>query len=167
VDLKSGDLHRCEAMLLSQAHALQAIFVNLSRQAVKQEYLKQWETYIRVALKAQSQFRAALETLANIKNPPTVFARQANIAHGPQHVNNGVASRPGEREILQDEQSGVDNELVPDGRASQATSRVNTALEAVGEIDRAQVGSRKGDIGAERLQGRDSGDAARATWSTA
>ncbi|MDQ3581321.1 MAG: hypothetical protein M3495_06785 [Pseudomonadota bacterium] len=25
---------------------------------------------------------------ATIKNPPAVFARQANIAHGPQQVNN-------------------------------------------------------------------------------
>jgi hypothetical protein len=29
-----------------------------------------------------------LETLATIKNPPVVFARQANIAQGPQQVNN-------------------------------------------------------------------------------
>ena len=42
------------------------------------------------ALKAQSQCRATLETLAAIKNPaPVAFVRQANIAHGPQQVNNG------------------------------------------------------------------------------
>jgi hypothetical protein len=28
--------------------------------------------------------------LATIKNPPVVFARQANIAQGPQQVNNGM-----------------------------------------------------------------------------
>ena len=33
---------------------------------------------------------ATLETLANIKNPPVVFARQVNIAQGPQQVNNGM-----------------------------------------------------------------------------
>ena len=48
------------------------------------------ETYMRMALKAQSQCRATLKTLANIKNPPVVFARQANIAQGPQQVNNGM-----------------------------------------------------------------------------
>lgn len=32
---------------------------------------------------------ATLETLANIKNPPVVLARQANITTGPQQVNNG------------------------------------------------------------------------------
>jgi len=41
-------------------------------------------------LKAQSQCRATLEALAAIKNPPIVYARQANIAAGPQQVNNGV-----------------------------------------------------------------------------
>ena len=42
---------------------------------------------MRLSLKAQGQCRATLETLAVIKNPP-VFAHQANIAHGPQQVNN-------------------------------------------------------------------------------
>jgi hypothetical protein len=37
---------------------------------------------MRFGLKAQAQCRATLETLAAIKNPPTVFARQANIADG-------------------------------------------------------------------------------------
>lgn len=40
-------------MLLDQARALQAIFVNLARRANKQKYLRQWEAYIRAALKAQ------------------------------------------------------------------------------------------------------------------
>jgi hypothetical protein len=52
--------------------------------------------YLRLALKAQGQCRATLETLAMIKNPhPVAFVRQANIAHGPQQVNNGLAE-PGE-----------------------------------------------------------------------
>jgi len=84
-----GDMRRCEAMLVSQAHALQSIFMNLARRATTQEYLKQWETYLRMALRAQNQCRATLETLAAIKNPPVVIAKQANIAHGPQQVNNG------------------------------------------------------------------------------
>lgn len=33
-----------------------------------------------------------METLANIKNPPLVFARRANISNGPQQVNNGAAT---------------------------------------------------------------------------
>jgi hypothetical protein len=48
---------------------------------------------MRLALKAQSQSRATVETLAAIKNPPVVYARQANFAAGHQQVNNGVRHR--------------------------------------------------------------------------
>ena len=88
--VENGDLQYCEAMLVGQAHALQAIFMNLARRAVHQEYLKQWEAYLRMALKAQNQSRMTLETLATIKNPPVVFAKQANIANGHQQINNGT-----------------------------------------------------------------------------
>jgi hypothetical protein len=56
---------------------------------------------MRLALKAQGQCRATLETLAVLKNPPTVFAKQANIAAGAQQVTNTPrwrvlrVSRPG------------------------------------------------------------------------
>ena len=89
--LSTGDLSRCEAMLYGQAHALQSIFVNFSRRALKQEYQKNLEAFLRLALKAQNQCRMTLETLATIKNPPMMFVRQANIAYGPQQVNNGTA----------------------------------------------------------------------------
>lgn len=49
-----GDMQRCEGMLLTQAHALQSIFTNLSGQALNREYLKNFETFLRLALKAQS-----------------------------------------------------------------------------------------------------------------
>ncbi|MCA1604572.1 MAG: hypothetical protein LC775_03635 [Acidobacteria bacterium] len=83
-DVRKNDLRECEAMLYSQAHALQAIFVDASLQVKKQGWFSASEAYMRIALKAQSQCRAALETLATIKNPPVVLARQANIAQGPQ-----------------------------------------------------------------------------------
>jgi len=91
-DVNEGDLKHCEAMLVGQAHALQSIFMNLARRAINQDYLKQYETYLRLALKAQNQSRMTLETLAAIKNPPVVFARQANINQGSgnQQVNNGT-----------------------------------------------------------------------------
>lgn len=86
-----GDLQRVEGLLIAQAHTLDNIFSNLARRAQGQEYLKQWEAYMRMAMKAQNQCRMTLETLATIKNPPVVFARQMNVAHGPQQVNNGGA----------------------------------------------------------------------------
>jgi len=91
-DVHGGNLNHCESMLVGQANALQSIFVSLARRAVNQEYLKQYEMYLRLALKAQNQSRMTLETLAAIKNPPVVFARQANInqGNGNQQVNNGT-----------------------------------------------------------------------------
>jgi len=90
-DVWAGDMKRAEAMLFGQAHALQAIFMNLARRATTQEYMKHCETYLRMAMKAQNQCRMTLETLATIKNPPVVIARQANINNGgQQQVNNGT-----------------------------------------------------------------------------
>jgi len=47
------------------------------------EYLGAAETDMRLALRSQSQSRATIETLATIKNPPTVYAKQVNLANGP------------------------------------------------------------------------------------
>lgn len=85
----NGNLARSEAMLVTQAQTLDAIFNDLARRAKRVEYLSQFEAYLRLGLKAQSQCRATIETLAVIKNTtPATFIRQANVAHGPQQVNN-------------------------------------------------------------------------------
>jgi len=90
--MNAGDMTRAEGMLYAQAHALQSIFMNFSRRALKQEYQRNLESFLRMALKAQNQCRMTLETLATIKNPPVVFAKQANINNGgQQQVNNGAA----------------------------------------------------------------------------
>ena len=88
----SGNLRRAENMLMTQAHTLDAIFNELARRAAANmgEYINATDRYLRLALKAQSQCRATLETLATIKNPPVIYAKQANIANGPQQVNNGI-----------------------------------------------------------------------------
>lgn len=145
-DLNGGNMRKVENMLFGQAHALQSIFVSLARKGANQEYLKQYETHMRLALKAQSQCRATLETLAAIKNPPVVFARQANIANGPQQVNNGVsgavrtgAHAHGNIPIPPNKLSGGGNELLPDARASRLTVPANQEVEALGEINRAEV----------------------------
>lgn len=88
-------LRQVEEMLLSQAHALSVMFTVLADKATSQEYMKNMETYTRLALKAQGQCRATLETLAAIKQPRhVVIAQQANLAH-QQQVNNGTAGQPG------------------------------------------------------------------------
>ena len=147
-EVSAGDLKRAEAMLFGQAHALQAIFMSLARRAATQEYLKQWEAYLRMALKAQNQCRMTLETLATIKNPPVVFARQANINNGgQQQVNNGGqgVSAPvragahapaGNSQIDRTELlEASDGERLDTGEAG-ATGGADSHLEAVGEVHR-------------------------------
>lgn len=89
--INCGDFAVSERMLNAQAVALNMMFAELARRAALNmgEYIGAAETYMRLALKAQSQCRTTIETLAAMKNPPIVFARQANIANGPQQVNNG------------------------------------------------------------------------------
>jgi hypothetical protein len=86
-EVDSGDTGRIEAMLLSQAVSLEVIFAALARRGSQQENMRHFESFMKLALRAQSQARATLEALAAIKNPPVVFAKQANIAHGHQQVN--------------------------------------------------------------------------------
>ena len=91
-----GDLREAEALLTAQAVTLNTMFTHLANPAAKTEHDHKLDRYLRLALKAQGQCRATLETLAEIKRPRTVFAQQANVvAHGPQQVNNTV-SREGQ-----------------------------------------------------------------------
>ena len=149
VQVKNGDLSRAETMLISQAHSLDAIFNSLARRAMKQEYISNLETYLRLGLKAQSQCRATLEALAAIKNPqPVAFVRQANIAHGPQQVNNATvpladSTRASETESQQNKLLGDHNGERLDSGATGATGSNGSLLEAVGAIDRSANQSRQ------------------------
>lgn len=136
-EVSRGDLSRVEASLMNQAAALEALFARLTERAMGANHLPMFESFMRMALRAQAQGRATLETLAAIKNPPVVYARQANIAAGPQQVNNGPVTRTREIETQQTQLSGDTDELLPDTRTPGFKSRADTALETVGEIDRA------------------------------
>ncbi|MEO3691659.1 hypothetical protein [Roseateles paludis] len=140
----AGDMKRAEAMLFGQAHALQAIFMSLARRANSQDYLKQWEAYLRMALKAQNQCRMTLETLATIKNPPVVIARQANINNGgQQQVNNGAAPAPGEAPAHAVNPEAAPTELLEqqhgewlDTGATSAAGGTDPLMAPVGEVHR-------------------------------
>jgi len=73
-----GDLKR--AMLMTQAHTLDAIFNNLAQTAlINAEFMPNLECYLKLELRAQSQCWATWETLSTIKNPSAVgYVRQAN-----------------------------------------------------------------------------------------
>lgn len=91
-DMKNDNSSRPEDMLLVQAHTLDAISNNLASRAINAGYVSQLEQYLKLALKAQNQSRATLEALDRIKNPKQVqIVGQANIANGPQQVNNQVS----------------------------------------------------------------------------
>lgn len=145
-EVQGGSMKRPEAMLVAQAHALDALFSDLAMRShanSKGGYLDAADRYLRLALKAQSQAVRTIEALGELKNPrPLTFVRQANVAHN-QQVNNGVPSQAGESENRQSKQSaGETYELLPDTRASQTESRIDPPMETLGEIDRAEVGGR-------------------------
>ena len=126
---------------MNQATALQSLFARLAERGMGCDHAPAFEANMRMALRAQSQCRATLETLAAIKNPPIVYAKQANFAAGHQQVNNGIAAptQARENETEQSQLSGGTHELLPDARASGETGRTYPTLEALGEIDRAEV----------------------------
>lgn len=98
---------------------------------------------MRLALKAQSQCRTTLETLAVIKNPPTsvAFVRQANIAHGAQQVNNGStaeAPRARELEITPNKLLETSDGKRLDVEAATQAVGANPHVEAVGKVNRAE-----------------------------
>lgn len=141
--IHNGNLQEAESMLITQAITLDTIFTEMSRRAALNmgQHLSAMETYMRLALKAQSQCRATLETLAEMKNPrPVAFVKQANIATN-QQVNNGTPSpsrteknknQPNELLLEQQHHETVDTGGTP------AASGTDTQLEAVG----AQHGSK-------------------------
>lgn len=148
--VSGGDMNRAEAMLIAQAHTLDAIFNSLAQKAHNSQYLQPLELYLRLSLKAQSQCRATLETLAAIKNPPSVaFVRQANIANGPQQVNNGTItaspSRTRETENLQNELLEAQHEERMDGGTAGAPGRTDSQLETMGTVNGAKDGEGYGD----------------------
>ena len=136
--VNAGEMKQVEAMLMNQATALQSLFARLIERGMSAELLNHFDVYLRLGLRAQSQCCRTLEALAEIKNPPVVFAKTANIAH-QQQVNNGMVaaeSRP----------PTVDNppnkllECVPGERldfgATATTSGVDPQLAALEQVNR-------------------------------
>ncbi len=144
-EVNDGDLTGLEAMLLSQAAALQTIFTSLARRAQVQEYQQNFESFLGLALKAQAQSRATVSALVELK-----YSRQANIFHGP---HNGMA--PGAFPVHYAQVrahahageipnqpikllAGADNgNTQMDDRAKTGAARSHQTLEAVGAVHRA------------------------------
>jgi hypothetical protein len=148
--VRDGDLDSMEAMLVGQATALQTIFTSLAIRASKQNSLPQYQAYLALALKAQAQSRATISALVDLKYPKqAMFVKQANIAHGPQQVNNGV----GVNKIPAGESKTLQNELLVeanhertkvDAGTTPAATRSHTAMETVAPVNRAKKPRRQG-----------------------
>ena len=63
--VQRGDMSYAEAMLSSQASALQSVFVRLSEKAMEQNHMPNLEGFMRLELRAQSQCRTTLDALAS------------------------------------------------------------------------------------------------------
>ena len=92
--VQNGNLEELEDMLVGQAKSLETMFANLARRANAQEYLKQFTTYMNLALKTQAQSRATIQAIVELKYPrQVVVTQQANFSAGHQQVNNGAMQR--------------------------------------------------------------------------
>ncbi|MGB5705479.1 MAG: hypothetical protein WBM41_01500 [Arenicellales bacterium] len=98
------------------------------------KYMSNFEAYVRVALRSQSQCRANLETLSTIKNPPVVYVKQANIAPGHQQVNNNLDSRTREIENPKNELLEQKDGERLDTRTTDKAIKDDSAMATVGEI---------------------------------
>lgn len=139
--VKGGNLDRGEAMLVAQAHTLDAIFNRLAQSASQVSMINQYEMFMKLALRAQNQARMTWESLAAIKNPPQVaIVRQANFSAGPQQVNNGPAPAPASEiqnppNKLLEVSHGERLDAVAPGTAGRTYTRLETVEAGIGTED--------------------------------
>ena len=144
--VRAGDLSHLESMLIGQAKALETMFTSLARRSQEQDQLKHYATFLTLALKAQSQSRATIQAVVDLKYPRQVsFVKQANISNGPQQVNNATDSvRNSSTESHAKESQSSHNKLFEDrrnecakldARATSATGRRHQTVETVGAVN--------------------------------
>ena len=138
----AGDLSELEATLAAQVITLNTIYNTLILRFAHSmgNSLKLTETYMRLALKAQSQCARTAEILAAMKNPPIVIAKQANIAQGHQQINNGnqYPAHAGKTKNSANELLSEDNHATLDTRGTIEAGGIDKELAAVETIDRSK-----------------------------
>lgn len=156
----AGDMASMEAMLVSQAAALQTLFTSLAIQAARQDHLGRFQDLLNLALKAQGQCRATISALVDLKYPrQATFVKQANIAQGAQQVNNqpvvqGRRSRvknmqPAQNKLL--EASNAQEQVRLDTRAAQAAGRPDPEMATLEPVHRPQERGGQGGRGRKRI----------------
>jgi hypothetical protein len=141
-EVKQGNLADVEAMLYSQAYALNVMFATLMTRANRQEYMPPTQALMSLAFKAQNQSRATLQALVDLKQPrqPT-FVKQANISQGHQQVNNlAEKNQISQNKLLEGQAYDLDSR--PQGKAKE----INSGVEAVGKVYRSKNSRRKSKV---------------------
>lgn len=152
-DVKAGSMGRAESILINQANTLDVIFNALAQRAGANvgKHPDTAERYLRMALKAQSQCRTTLETLAEIKAPRSVaFIKQQNIAEQQQVNNgptvNGAGQSPSHEKKSEDATTKLiseDRNATLDTGGTGTAGGINPQLETVGAVDRPKNRGRK------------------------
>jgi hypothetical protein len=149
--LKKGDMSQVENILFCQALTLDRLFNVEIVRALQEKTYEGFKIRSDLALKAQRQCRATVETLARVKNPQP-YVRQQNVAVN-QQVNNGAPPPSKNSEIVMppaqedEEKQKVTTELLEDrgneyqrmdARAPGAAGGADTDMEAVATLYRAE-----------------------------
>lgn len=148
--LEGAKLDEAQRMLAGQAHTLDAIFNSLAIHAV--ENIKNChsdvELFMKLALRAQTQSRANLLALSEIRNPKLAHVvGQANISSGPQQINNHLGK------VSAEEIENPPNELLEAGQHQRVdlgkkteSGEKNSRVETVDAIYRPKKRGRKKQI---------------------
>ena len=130
--IHADDLSRPESMLIAQAHTLDGLFAKLTTKALGSTELDRLERYLRLALKAQNQTRATLQTLAELKAPKQIaFVRQANIGNQVQVNTDSRPARTRKKRKAQNELLEVRHGERLDTRAQGETGSIDPAMATV------------------------------------
>lgn len=132
VEVQTGELSMLEQMLISQAFALNMAFNSLSARATRQTSASNNQMLMNLCLKSQNQCRATIDSLVRLKQPSqTTFVKQANIANGHQQINNLAEKNvTPQNELLKNSNAKLDS------GGTEASKRIDTALEALEAINR-------------------------------
>jgi hypothetical protein len=118
---EGGDLAIASRLLASQAVTLDSMFTELARRAALNmgEYIEAAERYGRLALKAQANSRATLETLAKLHHP-----REQTVKH--VHVNEGGQAVVADH--FHQHTGGLRNEKIDDQSHATGAAGASSAL---------------------------------------
>lgn len=82
---------------MSHVSALKGHFCDMVRRSLvnySAKYSDARQRYLKMSYELQNPCRMTLDTLATVKNRPTIVAKKANTSHGPRQENNDQASAP-------------------------------------------------------------------------